>query len=156
MNVRVLLTLAVAAAMLSACASVTSDIAFQAPGEGWTASPPILGRTQIWVKQGGSSNNNSVVILVRGVSTSQNVFQNPGFGATSTRLQKNEHTTICGNEPAEHLLGIGNSNGHAETFEAYLASVRGDQYLAMYMHPQGVPSDAAAETAIKSLCPKPV
>ncbi|HEV3153916.1 MAG TPA: hypothetical protein VGZ02_08945 [Candidatus Baltobacteraceae bacterium] len=154
MKLRLTLSAAVLCASFSGCASVTSDINFQAPGAGWTASPPILGRTQIWIKQGTSSTRNSIVVLVRGVNTSKNVFDNPGFAASKTHLDKDEATKICGNQPAEHYMGSGQMNGAPSVFEGYVSTVRGERYLALYAHPKAEPPDPQAETAIASLCPK--
>ena len=153
------------ASTLSGCGSVTSDINFQAPESGWTASPSILGRTQIWVKNAGAGkNHNSVVILVRGVGSSQDVFTSPGLG-TNGQMQvlKNEHTTICSGQAAQHIVATGkysrpssavNGDENAD-FEAYMTTVHDEKYLAMYIHPQDEKADDQAEAAIKSLCPKP-
>ena len=153
MKQRVLAAFAIPALAFAGCGSVTSDIDFQPPASGWTASPPILGRTQIWIKS-GSSNHNSVVVLVRGVNQNKDIFDNPGLSSSNARMNKDEHVTICGNEQAEHFVGTGKSNGAPSVFEAYAATVHGEKYLAFYVRPEDQPTDLQAESAIKSLCPK--
>ncbi len=164
MNVRSRLTSAILCALtLSSCGSPAADINFAAPGAGWTATPAILGRTQIWMKNEPNSNtHDSLVILVRGVGQSQNFLNSPGVSSTGSRILKQRQTKICGNQPAEYVLATGKYNGVASggstgkpaTFEAYLSTVRDVRYMAIYIHPQNQPADEQAETAIRSLCPK--
>jgi hypothetical protein len=160
-----LMVAALCSTALAGCGSVTSDINFQAPGAGWTASPSILGRTQIWVKNAAAGKtHNSVVILVRGVNSAQEIFTSPGLGTNGkTQIVKNERTTICSGQPAQHIVASGeystsNQSGSGEQradLEAYTTTVHDERYLAIYVHPESEPPDNQAETAIKSLCPKP-
>ena len=167
MNVRPCLTIAVlCVTALSGCASVTSDINFQPPGAGWSGSPSILGRAQFWIKtaQGGNTSK-SIVLLIRGVSSTKEVFSNPGLG-TNGRVEefKQEHTTICGSQPADHIVATGKysstgGSGSAQTegaFEAFMTAVHGENYVAVYIRPRDLAPDPQAEAAIRSLCAKPV
>ena len=165
MKARLISIAGVFAVALSACGSVTGDINFQAPGAGWTASPPILGRTQIWVKNStGNKTHNSVLILAKGVGSSSDLFNNPGITSGGRlHVDKDDHVTICGNQAAEHITGSGTytTSGTAgksdvrAAMDAYVTTVHGERYLAMYMHPAAEPPDPQAETAIASLCAKP-
>jgi hypothetical protein len=164
MNVRVALAFAaMCVPALTGCGSVTNDINFQAPGAGWTASPSILGRTQIWVKSGtGGNAHNSIVVLVRGVGTgsTRQLLTGQTFGTNGQAdVVKDEQTTICSGQPAEHVMATGRyttaaSSGRA-SLDVYLSTVKGERYLAMYVRPEDQPADPTAETAIRSLCPKP-
>jgi len=155
MSVR-LASAAAACMVLAGCGSVTSDINFQAPTSGWFASPPILGRTQVWIKRGDKAQTGSLVFLMRGAGTTTKIFQDTPGAENDARLSKDENVKICGNEPAEHVVGYGKTNGGTESsFEGYIATVHGERYVAVYVHPRKLPADPEAEAAIRSLCPKP-
>lgn len=141
------------------CGSVTSGLNFQAPGGGWTASPSILGRTQIWIKQdAANANGKSVLILIRGVSSNRDVLAGTQFGNTNEDV-KQDRIRICGGEQADHYTGEGETQTgagrHRATIEAVVASVRDERYMAMYIRPLNTSADPQAETAIRSLCAKP-
>lgn len=109
-----------------------------------------------------SKTHNSLVILVRGIGKNDNLIDNPGVGASGSRVVKNDQTTICGNQRADHFIatgtyhgvGAGSANGRPQTFEAFVSTVRDVRYMAIYIRPQNESPDPQAETAIRSLCPK--
>ena len=68
---------------------------------------------------------------------------------------KRGSTTICGNQQARTVTGVGtnsSSNNAEARLEAVETSINGTKYLAMYIRPAGHSADPRAETAIRSVC----
>ncbi|HZT13509.1 MAG TPA: hypothetical protein VFA29_11925, partial [Candidatus Baltobacteraceae bacterium] len=90
MSVR-LASAAAACMFLAGCGSVTSNIDFQAPTSGWFASPPILGRTQVWIKRGDKAQTGSLVFLMRGAGTTGTIFHDTPGAPNDASLTKDEN-----------------------------------------------------------------
>lgn len=143
------------AAVLAGCASVTSNIAFQPPA-GWSGTPSMFGRMQMWVKQDQAKQNEQFVMLVRGNVSAQNLFENAQFGRGAVNQVKRSAITICGGRQAQYVTGVGEQgkNHRPTRLEAVIADVGDSKYMALYARDAAVPADSQAETAIHSLCPK--
>lgn len=140
---------------LAACAGVTSNLAFKPPA-GWSGTPSMFGRMQMWVKQGKDKRNDQFVMLIRGDVSSQNLFENAQFGRGSVTQVKRSTVMICGGRQAQYVTGLGaqGKNGRRTRLEALVADVGDSKYMAMYARDEAMPADPQAETAIHSLCPK--
>lgn len=141
-----------AAIALCACGSVTAGLEFKPPA-GWTATPSVLGRVQMWINHGNGKSHDQVLMLIRGGNSSTDMLNYP-TGAQSLRNVKRSAITVCGNQPAERMTATGVSSNHNETsIEAVSTTIRTAKYLAMYIRPLGERPDAQAEAALRSLCP---
>ncbi len=139
---------------LTGCGSVTQGINFKAPA-GWTATPSILGRMQVWMKKAADNKQDEMVFLIRGETTNVDLKTLPQTGMGAIKAQKQAMITICGNHRAQYLSAIGSGhNGQPQAMEMVSAPVGDQRFLAMYIRPQSDPGDPAAETAIRSLCAK--
>lgn len=148
-----ILPLFFACAALAGCGSVTSGLDFKAP-PGWMATPSIMGRFQMWIKQTADKNKTAqMIFLVRGQTADTMDFKQIPQAGTSIRSQKLTDIKICGNQRAQHVSAVGtSSSGGDEALEMISAPVGDQSFLAMYIRPQVEPADPAAETAIRSLC----
>jgi hypothetical protein len=141
-----------ASAALSGCGSVTAGIDFKAPA-GWTATPSILGRMQMWTKKSADNKDVDMVMLIRGSSTID-LKNIPQAGVGTITTEKQATITICGDRKAQFMSGIAaGHSGQKQTMEMVSATVGQDGYMAVYIRPQAEPADTEAETAIRSLCP---
>jgi hypothetical protein len=138
---------------LAGCGSVTSGLDFKAPA-GWTATPSILGRFQMWIKQSPDKNKEAqMMFLIRGQTATTMDFKSLPQAGTNVRDLKQSSIKICGNRPAQYVSGVstGSRNGDMAV-EMVSAKVGDESYLAMYMRPKAQSGDPQAETAIRSLC----
>ena len=141
-----------ASAALAGCGSVTNGIDFKAPA-GWTSTPSILGRMQAWIKKTGDNKQDEMVFLVRGSTTSVDIKNIPQAGVGNISMAKSATITICGNQKAQFVSGIGTGHGsQKEVMEMVSATVGQDGFVGMYIRPASAPADPAAEAAIRSLC----
>ena len=148
---RYVLPLFFACVVLAGCGSVTSGIDFKAPA-GWTTFS-LMGRFQMWMKQGADKNKAELVMLVRGQSADTMDFKQIPQAGTSIRNQKLSTIKICGNQRAQYVSAVGTGkNGGDESLEMVSAPVGDQSFLAMYIRPVGTKPDPAAEAAIRSLC----
>ncbi len=142
-----------ASAVLGGCGSVTNGIDFRAPA-GWTSTPSILGRMQAWMKKARDNKQDEMVFLVRGSNTSVDIKNIPQAGLGAISMAKQSTITICGNQKAQFVSGIGTGHsGQKQVMEMVSATVGQDGFVGMYIRPQSDPADPAAEAAIRSLCP---
>lgn len=143
------------AGLLAGCASVTSNIAFQPPA-GWSGTPSMFGRMQMWVKQNQAKQNEQFVMLVRGAVSSSNLFENAQFGRGAVNQVKRSTIMICGSRQAQYVTGVGDQgkNRRPTRLEAVIADVGDSKYMALYARDAAIPADPQAEAAIHSLCPK--
>lgn len=151
-----IVTLCIAGA-LAGCGSVTGGTSFQPPA-GWTGTPAMFGRLQMWMK--GSKNKGDVpqiLMLIKGDKNNMKAdFTDvPPQYSKNTKIIKQGSTKICGgSQQADQFIGEGTSNDGKKTEIEMISTVIGkDRYLAMYIRPQSVSADKDAETAIHSLCP---
>lgn len=136
------------------CGSVTGNLDFKAPS-GWTATPPIMGHMQMWIKRNQQKDNGEVVMLLREAASSKDdLFGNSQF-TTNMRDVERKPATLCGNQPAIRLSATGTGkNGGDDAIEGYSTTVGDSRYATLYIRPVALPPDPAAETALRSLCPK--
>jgi len=138
---------------LAGCGSVTAGIDFKAPA-GWSATPSILGRMQIWTKKAADNKDVDMLMLVRGSSNNIDLKSIPQAGVGAITTEKQSTITICGDRKAQFYSGSASGHsGQKQTMEMVAATVGSDGYIAMYIHPQAEAADPEAETAIRSLCP---
>lgn len=143
-----------AVGLLAGCGSVSDGLAFHAP-KGWSSTPSVLGRFQMWTKAGHGSDSTQMVMLVKGVgATNKQIFSRMNVSGNSMRDVRVDTITICGHERASHFVGEGSSKTGATTMEGVSVVTGGTRYIAMYMRPRSMRPDAQAEAAIHSLCPK--
>lgn len=143
------------AGALAACGSVTQGIAFQAPS-GWTATPAMFGRFQMWIKSGQDKQLTQMVMLVKGDAASTHAdFTNlPPQYSKNVKVMQHGNVTLCGSQQAEQYVAQGtDSNGKRSQIEMLSSVVGKDRYIAMYLRPATMTPDASAEAAIHSLCP---
>lgn len=143
------------AGVLAGCGSVTQGIDFQAPS-GWTATPAMFGRFQMWIKNGKDKNSTQMVMLVKGDanSTRADFTDLPPQYGKDLKVMRHGSVTLCGTQPAEQYAAQGTDNNGKRSQVEMLSSVIGkDRYIAMYLRPASMSADASAEAAIHSLCP---
>lgn len=139
---------------VAGCASVTAGLDFKPPA-GWIATPSIFGHFQAWVKQSPNKQQDQMVMLIRGETTSTMDFKNLPQGASDIRDRKESPIVICGNQRAQYLTAIGTDQRKGTDVLEMISAPIGDQsYLAMYIRPKSQPVAPEAETAIRSLCIK--
>ncbi len=149
---RYFLPLFFACAALAGCGSVTSGIDFKAPA-GWTTFS-LLGRFQMWTKPSPDKNKAQMVFLVRGQTVNTMDFKQIPQAGTAIHNQKQSTIKICGNQRAQYISAVGTSSsgGGDEALEMISAPVGDQSFLSMYIRPQAMKADPAAEAAIRSLC----
>lgn len=148
-----LLPLGIAFALAS-CAGVASNLAFHPPA-GWTGTPSMFGRMQMWVKQDDKKKGGAqFVMLVRTSLNSTNVFQTAQFGRGNVSDVKHSTISICNGRQAERVTASEQNGKDHTQLEAVIADVADSKYMAMYVRDVGTPADPQAEDAIHSLCPR--
>lgn len=144
------------AGVFAGCGSVTQGIAFQPPA-GWTGTPAMFGRFQIWMKSGQSKDSNQILMLIKGDPRHMHgdLTNLPPQYSSNLKVVKSGTTRLCGGtQQAQELVGEGtDKNGKRSAVEMTSDVIGADRYIAMYIHPLGVRPDPAAESAIHSLCP---
>ena len=143
--------------VLAGCGSVTGGTAFQPPA-GWTGTPAMFGRLQMWVKAAKTKGEiPQMLMLIKGDKNSMKAdFTDvPPQYAKNTKIVKQGTTKICGgSQQADQFIGEGtSSDGKKSEIEMISTVIGKERYLAMYIRPQSLAADAQAETAIHSLCP---
>lgn len=141
------------ACALASCAGVASNLAFHPPN-GWSGTPSMFGRMQMWVKQGNKNQNGQFVMLVRSGLNSGNLFQTAQFGRGSATDVKRSTIDICNGRQAQYVTATGVNGKQRTKLEAVLADVGDSKYMAMYARDVKTPADPQAEDAIRSLCPR--
>jgi len=123
---------------LAACSPPSNNLDFRAPA-GWMYFPPIVAfGFQTWRAEDGSG---GTILLKRTTLTP----------ATFRPLQ---NARICGSHPAHSFRVLDKSSGKPLIIEGFSSDWGPTRYTAVYLRPAGTASDPAAETAIRSLCPK--
>jgi len=146
------------AGVLAGCGSVTNGLAFQAP-TGWTGTPAMFGRLQMWVKSGKDKGSTQIVMLVKAdaKNTKSDFTLIPSQYGNGKDMKMLSHgdTKLCGTQPAEQFVGEGtDKDGKKSRIEMVSTVVGSDRYVAMYMRPAVMSADPMAESAIHSLCPE--
>jgi hypothetical protein len=159
MNARLLFGLPIVAlciaVLLTGCGSVTSGIAFSPPA-GWTGTPAIFGRFQMWIKSGQQRDAAQILMLVKGRASDIHAdFTNlPPQYSQNVTVYKHGPVTMCGTQNGEQFVAQGeDKNRKREQIEMTTTVIGDDRYVAMYLRPMTTPADTQAETAIHSLCP---
>jgi hypothetical protein len=143
------------AGTLTGCGSVTSGLAFQPPS-GWTGTPAMFGHLQAWVKSGDQKGSTQMVMLVKGNanSTHTGINEVPSQYSKNTNVVQRGDVKLCGTQPAQQEIAEGiDRDGKKSRIEIISTIIDKDRYIAMYIRPAALPADAAAESAIHSLCP---
>jgi hypothetical protein len=143
-------------AVLAACASITSDIAFQPP-VGWTGTPAMFGHFQMWMKSGQQKNSTQFIMLIKGNRQNTHADFNslpPQYGGNDIKVLHRGSIKMCGTQQAEQFVAQGtDKDGKRSQIEMTSTLIGQDRYIAMYIRPITVAADQQAETAIHSLCP---
>ena len=106
------------------------------------------------MKKARDNKQDEMVFLVRGSNANIDLRNIPQAGMGQISMAKQSTITICGNQKAQLLSGVGTGHsGEKQRLEMVSATVGQDSFVAMYLRPQSDPADPAAETAIRSLCP---
>ena len=144
------------AGALAGCASVSKGTAFQPPS-GWTGTPAMFGRFQLWMKSGGQKDAMQMVMLIKGNGSNAQIhdFNDvPPQYAKDIHVTKRDKITLCGDQPAEESIGEGtDKNGRRSVIQVISTKIGTDAYAAMYVRPQSSSADSQAEAALHSLCP---
>jgi hypothetical protein len=156
---------AVAILMLSACGltkSPADGLTFRAP-DGWTGTPGIMGRFQLWTSPGDK--DKQIVMLMKlpsdtKIDQSTDVASFKSFSSQDslkdTKLLERKVMKLCnGTQSSIFMKMEGTStNSHSEeTVETVLSKAPDGTYMAMYMYPIGTAPDANVEASIYNLCP---
>lgn len=150
---RYVLPLFFACVVLAGCGSVTAGLNFKAPA-GWTTFS-LIGRFQMWIKPSPDKKDDAqMLFLVRGQTATTMDFKSLPQAGSNVRDLKSSPIKICGNQKAQYVSGVSTSSKNGDMSLEMVSAPVGDQsFLAMYIRPQAVKPDPAAETAIRSLCP---
>ena len=143
------------AGILAGCGSVTQGTQFQPPN-GWTGTPSIFGRAQVWIKNGKEKNSTQFLMLIKGdASRVKAGFEDvPGNVAKDMKVLSHGDVKLCGSQPAQEFRGEGTDReGQRSMVEMTSTVIAKDRYVAMYIYPAASKPDAQAETAIHSVCP---
>ncbi len=144
------------AGMLAGCASVTQGTQFQPP-TGWSGTPAIMGRFQMWFKAGTDKSNGQFLMLVKTNASDKSMNFNEIESSTRTKdvkVVRQGPTRFCGTQPGEQYVAAGTDNkGRKMSVEMTDAVIGTDKYTAVYVRPAALAPDTQAETAIHSLCP---
>lgn len=142
--------------VLAACASVTQGIAF-APPSGWTGTPAMFGRFQMWMKSGQQKDTTQLLMLVKGdaKNTRGDLTNLPAQYNKNLKILKQEKTRMCGGtQPGEQVVAEGSDqNGKRSQVEMTSTVIGNDRYIAMYIRPVAIRPDPQAESALNALCP---
>lgn len=150
-----IVTLCIACA-LAGCGSVTNGTAFQAPA-GWSGTPALFGRAQLWYKSGeGKNKEPQMVMLVKGDAKNMKAdFSDvPAQYGKNTDVIARGDIRVCGTQPAKQIIAEGtDKDGKRSHIEMVSTVIGADRYVAMYIRPAAMAADNSAETAIHSICP---
>ncbi len=141
--------------LFSGCGSVTQGIAFQPPA-GWTGTPAMFGRFQMWMKSGQDKNSTQILMLVKGDASNMrgDLTNLPPQYSSDLKFVKRGTTQLCGGtQTAEQLAAEGTGRNGRRSQVDMISDVIGTQrYIAMYIRPISMAPDPQAESAIHSLC----
>lgn len=144
------------AGVLAGCGSVTSGLTFQPPA-GWTGTPAMFGRLQMWIKGSDKKDESpQMLMLVKGDAkdTHSDFSAIPSQYGKDMKVLKHGKTTLCGTQAAEEFAAQGSDkDGKREQIEMTTTVIGNDRYFAMYIRPVALAADPQAENAIHSLCP---
>jgi hypothetical protein len=135
-------------AQLASCSffqKPTEGLAFHAP-DGWSTMPMLPGGPAMWSRKRGP--NIEMLSLTR-LPGGEPLDKAPRpKGTVESRT-----ITICGNQPARYFKAVGAAtSGVSFTTEGVFTIVMGAGYLAAYYRPTAMPADAAAESALTTVC----
>lgn len=147
--------------VLAGCSSPAQDTAFQPP-VGWTSTPGMFGRMQMWMT-GTSASDRQILMIVRGDKNMNTAnirsTSSPFSGTENMQDVKRDTITLCGNQKADHFTGKGQGrNGSSrvdEQIEGVTTTIGDSKYMVLYIRPASVQPDTQAENALRSICPKP-
>lgn len=141
------------AVMLSGCGGGASDdlASFKAP-DGWK-SFSMFGYS-MWVPPDDNGGKGQVLMLMRLPHRNGRDLSMVTGRYKDTRVEERKSITICGNQPAEYVELTGNQSGKRQDVRMVQTRYGDIAYLALYARDNGVPLDAGADAAIKSLCLK--
>jgi hypothetical protein len=150
MRLRRTALLLVSSAVIAAagCSNPASSITF-APPAGWSASPSVFG-FQVW--QSPDKRQALMLFRLSAHMDANRALQRSSFTSFDVRSRKTIH--ICGHQPATFVDGTGTSDSHDRYVEMIVTSYRDASYLALYARDTRDRPNAAAERAIRELCPK--
>lgn len=144
------------ASALAGCGSVAQGTTFQPPA-GWTGTPAMFGRFQMWMKSGKEKDTTQLLMLVKGDSSKVKADLNdlPPQYSSNLKVLKHGETKLCaGSQPAQELVAEGtDKQGKTSQVEMTSTVIGSDRYIAMYIRPLAMRPDPDAETAIHALCP---
>jgi hypothetical protein len=142
----------------SACGSATDAVTFKVPS-GFKPDVSVGPFAQTW-----SGPNHSVMMFMAiptKIDLTKRIENSP---VSNAKVERDEPVTICGNQPARlgEMTGadvqVGSpapSGGDQQQQIDFIAtSVNGKTYMALYVRPQHLPADPAAEAALRNICPK--
>lgn len=143
--------------VLAGCGSVTQGIKFAAPA-GWTGTPAMFGRLQMWVKPAKAKGEiPELIILAKGdPKTLKGDFSDvPPQYAKDVKVLKQGQTKICNaSQQADQFIGEGSDKGGTKTeIETISTTIDKERYVATYIRPESLKAAKEAEAAIHSLCP---
>lgn len=142
--------------VLAGCGSVTQGITF-APPAGWTGTPAMFGRFQMWMKNGKQKDSTQLLMLVKGdaKNTHGDLTNLPPQYSKDLKVIKQGKTSMCGGaQPGEQLVAQGtDQNGKRSQVEMTSTVIGNDRYIAMYIRPVDMHPDPQAESALNALCP---
>lgn len=132
--------------------SPADNLTFKAPA-GWRGSPGMMGFMQFWTSP---SSRNEVLMLFKSPKplAVNEVFNSADLKDADVEAQK--AITICGKQPAQYFKARGSLKGNSNSnVEMVMTNAAGTTYMAMYVYPNGVQTNADAEAALRELCTKP-
>ncbi|HET9096501.1 MAG TPA: hypothetical protein VFN37_07550, partial [Candidatus Baltobacteraceae bacterium] len=95
--------------VLAGCGSVTQGIKFAAPA-GWTGTPAMFGRFQMWMKNGQQKGSTQLLMLVKGdaKNTHGDLANLPPQYSKNLKVLKKGTVSMCGGtQPGEQLVAQG-------------------------------------------------
>jgi hypothetical protein len=156
---------AAAAMVLAGCGVLKSPadgLTFRAPA-GWTGTPGIMGRFQLWTGGSGDKSHQQVLMLMKlpadvKLDKSFDPREIETNSATSLRdatLVSERTMKLCGTQESMFVKMQGKSKTGSveEAIEMVLSKAPDGTYMAMYVHPVDSDSNPEAEGAIYQLCP---
>ena len=155
MKMRRLTALALFAA-LAACGTASDAVTFRAP-PGFTQAASIGPFVEVW----NTADKQSILTLMAlpAKIDLQNAMSQSNIQDAQVKLKQN--VKICGNQQAIFADIVGASKTattgqapHKMNIEFLATNIHEKTYMAVYMRPLNAPVDAAADRAIRNICPK--
>ncbi len=155
MKMRRLSALALFAA-LAACGTASDAVTFQAP-PGYTQAASIGPFIQVW----DTANKQNIMMLM---ALPAKIDLNDAMSQSDiqdAQVKLKQNVKICGSQQAIFADIVGTSKTAATgqaprkmNIEFLATNVHEKTYMAIYMRPLSAPVDAAADRAIRNICPK--